>query len=268
MFFMRKTTGCRVPEALPGRDTPIPTPPPNFVNGRKLQRLIPQALSRQYSARLFLGRRSQILAARRGIFCDAGRLRRRPHQESNLRRGLLGSHRHTEVVLVVFDPNKISSKAVKTFWEKPQPTQGMRQGMTSAPISSAIYTFGDANAKPADALEGTYQKALGGQGSRRITTESQPRPRSILPRTIISQYLAKKSAGYCGLAAPGCRARSAPAWPPERPVFPTTGALPPRVPQRTQKNALLNHNPVKTRAVSLWRDGPVRVVRRFDFRSL
>lgn len=36
---------------------------------------------------------------------------------------------HTEVVLVVYEPEKISYKSLlKVFWEAHNPTQGMRQG--------------------------------------------------------------------------------------------------------------------------------------------
>jgi len=159
---------------------------------------------------------------------------------------------HTEVVLVVFDPNKILYQGLlKTFWENHNPTQGMRQGNdVGTQYRSAIYTFGDAQRKAADASKATYQKALAAKGLGASPQRSQPRPRSILPRTIISNISPRIRPAIAVWAAPGCRARSAPAWPPERPVFPTTGALPSR-PQRTQKNALLTIIGCKTRAVSL-----------------
>jgi len=94
MFFMRKTTALpSAAEALPGRDTPIPTATTHFVNGRKLQPPYPAGFEQAVFGLGCFWAPSAILAARRGHLCDCRRLRRRPHQESNLRRGLLGSHR-------------------------------------------------------------------------------------------------------------------------------------------------------------------------------
>ena len=53
---------------------------------------------------------------------------------------------HAEVVLVVFDPARVTyADLLKTFWENHDPTQGMRQGNdVGTQYRSAIYTFSDA----------------------------------------------------------------------------------------------------------------------------
>ena len=57
---------------------------------------------------------------------------------------------HTEVVRVIYDPNKISYEALlKAFWESHDPTQGMRQGNdVGTQYRSAIYTTTERRAGP------------------------------------------------------------------------------------------------------------------------
>ena len=56
---------------------------------------------------------------------------------------------HAEVVLVVFDPSITSYEAMlKIFWESQDPTQGMRQGRSTAPGSTPTTTSNAAPPRP------------------------------------------------------------------------------------------------------------------------
>ena len=76
---------------------------------------------------------------------------------------------HNEVVLVVYDPKKISYEMLlKTFWESHDPTQGMRQGDdVGTQYRSGIYTFTPEQRKAAEASKAMYETAIKGKALRR-----------------------------------------------------------------------------------------------------
>jgi len=80
----------------------------------------------------------------------------------------------------------------------------MRQGNdVGTQYRSAIYTFGDAQRKAADASRSMYQKALAAKGLRAITTEIAASGEFYFAEDYHQQYLAKNPAGYCGLRGTG-----------------------------------------------------------------
>jgi peptide-methionine (S)-S-oxide reductase len=115
-----------------------------------------------------------------------------------------GSTGHNEVVLVVFDPGKISYRdLLKVFWQSHNPTQGMRQGNDiGTQYRSGIYTFDDEQQAEAESSKMHYQKALSDNGLGEITTEIKAASAFYYAEEYHQQYLYKNPMGYCGLG--GC----------------------------------------------------------------
>ena len=112
---------------------------------------------------------------------------------------------HTEAVLVVFDPARISyEKLLQVFFESHDPTQGMSQGNdVGTQYRSAIYTFDDNQSQAARYLTRLYEGALKRLGYRAITTEIAAAGEFFYAEDYHQQYLAKNPGGYCGLGGTG-----------------------------------------------------------------
>jgi peptide-methionine (S)-S-oxide reductase len=80
---------------------------------------------------------------------------------------------HAEVVLVAYDPKRISyEQLLKTFWEHHDPTQGMRQGNdVGTSYRSIIIVADDEQRAAAEASKAMYQAQLSKAGYGTITTE-------------------------------------------------------------------------------------------------
>ena len=123
---------------------------------------------------------------------------------------------HTEAVLVVFDPARISyEKLLQVFFESHDPTQGMRQGNdVGTQYRSAIYTFDDSQSEAAKTFAELYETALKRSGYHAVTTEIAAAGEFFYAEDYHQQYLAKNPGGYCGLggtgvACPGMESASA-----------------------------------------------------------
>ena len=116
--------------------------------------------------------------------------------------GLTG---HNEVVLVVFDPARLSfEQLLKCFWENHNPTEGMRQGNdVGTQYRSGIYVTTPQQRAAAEASRTAYGAALAARGLGAITTEILDAPTFYYAEAYHQQYLAKNPDGYCGLGGTG-----------------------------------------------------------------
>ena len=192
-------------QALPGRNTPLPVPAQHYVNGNALQGPFPAGLQQAiFALGCFWGAERRFWQ-QPGVWSTAvgyaGGLTPNPTYEE-VCSGLTG---HTEVVLVVFDPQKTSYQALlKVFWEAHNPTQGMRQGNDiGTQYRSAIYTLDAAQQAAAEASREAFQQALDQAGLSPITSEIAPAGPFYYAEAYHQQYLAKNPGGYCGLGGTG-----------------------------------------------------------------
>lgn len=205
-MFNKKTTMPDPQNALPGREAEIPTAMHHFVNGHPLKGPYPVGYKQVlFGMGCFWGA-ERMLWQIPGIYVTAagysGGFTRNPtYQETTT--GLTG---HTEVVLVVYDPAKVSfATLLKVFFEEHDPTQGMRQGNdVGTTYRSAIYVEDDAQLAEAIVARDTFQAALTKAGHKDgITTEIARAGAFYFADADHQQYLAKNPNGYCGLRGTG-----------------------------------------------------------------
>ena len=206
MFMLRKKTALPGPaEALPGRGAAIPTAERHFVNGRPLKGPYPDGMET-----IVLGLGCFWGAERKfwqlpGVFVTAVGYAAGFTPNPTYEEVCSGLTAHTEAVLVVYDPEKISyERLLKTFWENHDPTQGMRQGNDiGTQYRSAIYAASEADLATARASADMFGKELAARNFGPVTTEIEAAPRFYFAEDYHQQYLAKNPAGYCGLGGTG-----------------------------------------------------------------
>jgi len=193
-------------DALPGRSNPIPTASTHFVNGNPLKGPYPAGAQKAlFGMGCFWGAERKFWELGDGVFVTAVGYAGGHTPNPTYEEVCSGRTGHNEVVLVVFDPKKISYEALlKTFWENHDPTQGMRQGNDiGTQYRSGIYVFDDAQRKAAEESKAMYAKALADERYGAITTEIADAPEFYFAEDYHQQYLAKNPFGYCGLGGTG-----------------------------------------------------------------
>ena len=204
-IFVHKQALPSAEQALPGRDSAVHVPAHHAVNSHPLQPPFPAGLQQAVFAMGCFWGAERRFWQQPGVYSTAvgyaGGHTPNPTYEE-VCSGLTG---HTEVVLVVFDPQVTDYAAMlKVFWEAHNPTQGMRQGNDSGTqYRSAIYCHGSDQLSAALASQEAFQQALTAAGLGPITTEIAAAPAFYYAEAYHQQYLAKNPGGYCGLGGTG-----------------------------------------------------------------
>ena len=192
-------------EALPGRQQKMPVAKAHFVNGHPLEPPFPAGLETVVVAMGCFWGAERAFWELPGVYTTAvgyaGGVTPNPTYEEVCS----GRTGHTEVVLVVYDPKKVSFAAIlKKFWESHDPTQGMRQGNdVGTQYRSAIYCSTPEQKRAAEESKVAYEAALKKSGHGAITTEIADAPPFFYAEDYHQQYLAKNPGGYCGLGGTG-----------------------------------------------------------------
>jgi peptide-methionine (S)-S-oxide reductase len=206
MFLFKKTSLPAAGEALPGRPTPISTASQHYVSGHALKGPYPEGTETAiFGLGCFWGAERKFWQLGDGIYVTAVGYAGGETPNPTYEEVCGGRTGHTEAVLVVYDPKKISyEQLLKTFWESHDPTQGMRQGNdVGTQYRSAIYATTPAQRAAAEDSRKGYEAALRTKGYSAVTTEIKDAPEFYFAEDYHQQYLAKNPGGYCGLGGTG-----------------------------------------------------------------
>ena len=206
MFLFREKTKMIDPErALPGRDIAMRVPERHDVLGTPLSPPFPEQMEQLVVGMGCFWGAERLFWQLDGVYTTAvgyaGGYTPNPTYEEVCS----GSTGHTEAVLVVFDPAKVSlDDVLRTFWEGHDPTQAMRQGNdVGTQYRSAVYYGSEDQRATIEASRERYQASLSAAGHGEITTEVAPAGPFYYAEAYHQQYLDKHPNGYCGLGGTG-----------------------------------------------------------------
>ena len=207
MFAFMKKMKTLLPAAstLPGRAATMPVPEKHFVNGNRIVAPFPEGMERAvFGLGCFWGA-EKLFWNIAGVYSTAVGYAGGETKNPTYDEVCSGMTNHTEAVLVVFDPKKVSYETLlKAFWEGHDPTQGMRQGNDSgSQYRSAIYTYGEEQLKKALSSKNVFESELKKKRFPSITTEIKSAPEFYYAEDYHQQYLGKNPNGYCGLGGTG-----------------------------------------------------------------
>ena len=205
LFSMTKNELVRPERARPGRATAVAVPARHLVLGTLLTPPFPDGLEQAiFAMGCFWGAERKFWQLD-GVYTTAVGYAGGYTPNPTYSEVCSGQTGHTESVLVVYDPKKVTyEQLLAVFFENHDPTQGMRQGNDrGTQYRSAIYTTTDAQLAAATAAVGPYQEALDASHYGPITTEIAPAGPFYYAEDYHQQYLEANPMGYCGLGGTG-----------------------------------------------------------------
>jgi peptide-methionine (S)-S-oxide reductase len=203
--FQRKLVLPSPEDALPGRSFAIPVTHNHTVLGAPLMGPFAEHLEvAQFGLGCFWGA-ERVFWEVPGVYTTAVGYAAGHTPNPTYQEVCTGQTGHNEVVLVVFDPARLSyADLLRVFWESHDPTQGMRQGNDwGTQYRSGIYTYSEAQAEAARESKDDYDHRLEAAGYGGITTEIQAASEFYYAEEPHQQYLDKNPEGYCGIGGTG-----------------------------------------------------------------
>ena len=194
-------------DMLPGRDEPINVANQHAVLGTPIQKPFPENMQKGlFGLGCFWGA-ERCFWTLEGVYSTAVGYAAGATPNPTYEEVCTGMTAHNEVVLVVFDPEKISYETLlKVFFESHDPTQGMRQGNdTGTQYRSGIYVHSIEQQQQAHQVKDQYQELLSQAQFSSITTEVLTVPKLYYAEGYHQQYLHKNPNGYCGLGGTGIK---------------------------------------------------------------
>ena len=206
MLFRHKSEMVSPADALPGRtDQTMPVPERHCVLDAPLTGPWPEGMQTAvFGLGCFWGAERKFWQTP-GVYSTAVGYAGGYTPNATYEEACSGRTGHAEVVLVVFEPAKVSyEQLLRVFWENHDPTQGMRQGNDmGTQYRSAAYTTDPSQEPVLRASLAMYQERLRTAGYGDITTEVAPLTEFFYAEPYHQQYLAKNPNGYCGIGGTG-----------------------------------------------------------------
>ena len=186
-------------DALPGRAEPILQPGRHTVLGHPIAGPYPDGTQvADFALGCFWGEEKTFWQTP-GVYSTAVGYAGGYTPNPTYREVCTGKTGHAEVVLVAYDPEKVSYDGLlRVFWEAHDPTQHMRQGNdVGTQYRSIILVSNEAERRAAEASRVAFQERLSAAGYGQIATEIVDAGAFYYAEDYHQQYLAKNPGGYC-----------------------------------------------------------------------